>query len=236
MISPQASCADIYESGLLPIDQAIKNILSALPSIDDYEIINIEKSKGRTLFQAITAPFSVPSHNNSAVDGYALNSKDIPIKGTTSLTIIDTCYAGKPSLKTISNGQCIRIMTGSIIPDGVDTVIMQEHVDLNDGIIFIADRHKAGQNIRLTGEDIQQGQVILQAGKFLTPADIGLIASLGLAEIKVKRKLTVAIASTGNEVISIGETKTSHSLYDSNRYSLFAALDRPDINIINLGI
>ncbi len=236
MIETQPSCTDIYESGLLPVDQALKNILSALPAIDDYQIIPIEKAKARTLAQDIIAPFNVPHHNNSAVDGYALNSKDLPLDGIASLSIIDSAYAGNPCASSLSAGQCIRIMTGAKIPDGVDTVIMQEHVELKHQSISIDNRHKAGQNIRLAGEDIQQNETILHAGKFITPADIGLIASLGIAEIKVRRKLKVAIASTGNEVISIGDQHTGNSLYDSNRYSLFATLDRPDIEIINLGI
>ena len=236
MIETQPSCTDIYESGLLPVDQALKNILSALPAIDDYQIIPIEKAKARTLAQDIIAPFNVPHHNNSAVDGYALNSKDLPLDGIASLSIIDSAYAGNPCASSLSAGQCIRIMTGAKIPDGVDTVIMQEHVELKHQSILIDNRHKAGQNIRLAGEDIRHGETILHAGKFLTPADIGLIASLGIGEIKVRRKLKVAIASTGNEVISIGDQHTGNSLYDSNRYSLFATLDRPDIKIINLGI
>ncbi|MCK5122218.1 MAG: molybdopterin molybdotransferase MoeA, partial [Methylococcales bacterium] len=236
MIETQPSCTDIYESGLLPVDQALKNILSALPAIDDYQIIPIEKAKARTLAQDIIAPFNVPHHNNSAVDGYALNSKDLPLDGIASLSIIDSAYAGNPCASSLSAGQCIRIMTGAKIPDGVDTVIMQEHVELKHQSILIDNRHKAGQNIRLAGEDIRHGETILHAGKFLTPADIGLIASLGIGEIKVRRKLKVAIASTGNEVISIGDQHTGNSLYDSNRYSLFATLDRPDIEIINLGI
>ncbi|NOR70200.1 MAG: molybdopterin molybdenumtransferase MoeA [Methylomarinum sp.] len=236
MIETQPSCTDIYESGLLPVDQALKNILSALPAIDDYQIIPIEKAKARTLAQDIIAPFNVPHHNNSAVDGYALNSKDLPSEGLASLSIIDSAYAGNPCASSLSVGQCIRIMTGAKIPDGVDTVIMQEHVELKHQSILIDNRHKAGQNIRLAGEDIRHEETILHAGKFITPADIGLIASLGIGEIKVRRKLKVAIASTGNEVISIGDQHTGNSLYDSNRYSLFATLDRPDIKIINLGI
>lgn len=236
MIETQPSCTDIYESGLLPVDQALKTILSALPAIDDYQIIPIENAKARTLAQAIIAPFNVPNHNNSAVDGYALNSKDLPLDGIKSLSIIDSAYAGNPCASILSAGQCIRIMTGAKIPDGADTVIMQEHVDLQHDTISIDNRHKAGQNIRLTGEDIRHRETILHTGKLLTPADIGLIASLGIGEIKVRRKLKVAIASTGNEIISIGDQHTGNSLYDSNRYSLFAMLDRPDIEIINLGI
>ncbi len=236
MIPAQASCTDIFESGLLPAEQALSQILSALPHIDDYEIIPIEKAKARTLAQTVIASFNVPRLNNAAVDGYGLNANDLPSKGTASLNVIGSAYAGTPYSKKISAGQCVRIMTGAIIPEGVDTVIMQEHVELKTNTVFIDDRHKAGQNIRLAGEDLRQGETILQTGKFLTPADIGLIASLGIAEIKVKRKLKIAIASTGNEVISIGDTPSKSSLYDSNRYSLYAALDRPDIEIINMGI
>ena len=236
MITPQPSCADIYEHGLLPVEQAIKKISASLPAINDFQIINIEQAKGRTLSQEIKAPFNVPSHDNSAVDGYAINSQDLPEEGIRSIEICDSAYAGKPSSKTISTGQCIRIMTGAIIPEGVDLVIMQEQVKLQDKTISIDNNHEAGQNIRLSGEDIQQNETILKPGRFITPADIGMIASLGISEIKVTRKLRVAIASTGNEVINIGDTRHNSSLYDSNRYSLYSALDRPDIEIINLGI
>ena len=235
-IPTQPSCADIYESGLLPVEQALKQILSALPCLADYEVINIEQAKGRTLSQAISAPFNVPQHNNSAVDGYALNSKDLPDKDVASFSITGIAYAGKPWSNSINPGECIRIMTGAVIPPGTDTVIMQEHVKLSNNAITVDSRHLKGQNIRLAGEDIQQGETILYPGKFITPADIGLMASLGMSEIKIQRKLKVAIASTGNEVISIGDTHTSSTIYDSNRYSLYAALQRPDIEIINLGI
>jgi len=230
------SCADIFESGLLPVEQTLNHILSALPCLADYEIINIEQAKGRTLSQAISAPFNVPKHNNSAVDGYVLNSKDLPDKELASLLITGTAYAGKPFSDSINPGECIRIMTGAVIPPGTDTVVMQEHIKLNSNTITIDSTHNKGQNIRLAGEDIQQGETILHPGKFITPADIGLMASLGVSEIKIQRKLKVAIASTGNEVISIGDTPTSSTIYDSNRYSLYAALQRPDIEIINLGI
>ena len=236
MIATQPSCADIYESGLLPVEQALKKISASLTTITDFQLITIEKAKGRTLAENIVAPFNVPGHNNSAVDGYGINIKDLPISGEASLPICGAAFAGNPSPKALSSGQCIRIMTGATIPKGVDLVIMQEHVELQDNSITIDHTHKAGQNIRLAGEDIQIDETILQPGRFITPADIGLIASLGIAEVKVTRKLRVAIASTGNEVISIGNTHTENSLYDSNRYSLYAALDRPDIEIINLGI
>lgn len=236
MITPQPSCTDIYESGLLPVEQALSNILSALPCIDDFEYINIESCKARTLAQNITAPFNVPKHNNSAVDGYGLNSADIPVSDTATLAIVGSAYAGTPFNSQINSGECIRIMTGAIIPSGVDTVVMQEHVEVNNNSMTLDQKHKQGQNIRQAGEDIQINECILQAGRFITPADIGLMASMGLTEIKVKRRLKVAIASTGNEVISPGTVQSNTNIYDSNRFSLQAALDRPDIEIINLGI
>jgi len=236
MISTQANCTDIFESGLLPVEHALTHILSSLPCIEDSELINIEKAKARTLSEPIIATFNVPQHNNSAVDGYAVHAEGLPSEGIAKLEIIGTAFAGKPYSNGLTKGQCIRIMTGATIPDGVNTVIMQEHVELKDRTISIDNRHEAGQNIRLAGEDLQQGDTILKPGKFITPADIGVMASLGIAKIKVKRKLKIAIASTGNELINIGETPNNASLYDSNRYSLNAALDRPDIEIINLGI
>jgi molybdopterin molybdotransferase len=142
----------------------------------------------------------------------------------------------KPYSGEIKSGQCLRIMTGAVLPEGLDVVIMQEHVALKDNEILIDARHKAGQNIRKAGEDIQQGQAVLHSGKYLTSPDIGLMASLGIAEINVSRKLKVAIASTGNEVFSLGSTPCSGGIYDSNRYSLLAALDRPGIEVINMGI
>jgi len=151
---------------------------------------------------------------------------------------VDTghAFAGKPYGGEIKSGQCLRIMTGASVPEGLDVVIMQEHVVLHDNVIEIDASHKAGQNIRKAGEDIQRGQTILHPGKYLTPPDIGLIASLGIAEINVTRKLKVAIASTGNEVFSLGAAPCAGGIYDSNRYSLLAALDRPDVDVINLGI
>jgi len=236
MITTQANCTDIVEPGLLPVNQALAKILSALPSIEDNEIINIEKTKARTLAEDIIASNNVPLHNNSAMDGYALNARDIATEGVTSFTVIGSAFAGQPYTEAISTGQCIRIMTGAIIPAGVDTVIMQEQVEIKNDCINIDHRHSAGQNIRLAGEDLPKGEMILQSGKFITAADIGLMASLGIAKVKVRRKLKIAIASTGNELINIGDTPNINSLYDSNRYSLCAALDRPDIEIINMGI
>jgi molybdopterin molybdotransferase len=236
MHNPEPSCTDIYEPGLIPVKDALARILSDVHVISGYERINIEKAKGRTLYEPVIAAFNVPAFTNSAVDGYAMHSASLPVQGEGRLEICGQAFAGKPYTGEIKSGQCLRIMTGAPIPDGLDVVIMQEHAVLHDNVIEIDSSHKAGQNIRMAGEDIQQGQAILRPGKYLTPPDIGLMASLGLAEINVSRKLKVAIASTGNEVFSLGATPCAGGIYDSNRYSLLAALDRSDIDVINLGI
>ncbi|OQK15646.1 molybdopterin molybdenumtransferase [Methyloprofundus sedimenti] len=237
MINTKTNCADINESGLLPVDQAKNTILAAMPVLQDSLQIPIEQAKGRCLAEAIISPVQVPGHTNSAVDGYAMHSCDLPGKGTqASLKIQATILAGQLYSENCPTGYCLRIMTGAPIPIGLDTVIMQEHCQISDTAILIDDRHSKGQNVRQAGEDIQLGTTVLHQGKLLCPADIGLLASLGITEIKVKRKLRIAIASTGNEIYSIASVVPDGGLYDSNRYCLLAALDRPDIEIINLGI
>jgi molybdopterin molybdotransferase len=236
MITTQPACSDSNEPGLIPLNDALGRILAAVLPIGGYEHVNIENARSRTLAEAVTAGFNVPGHTNAAVDGYALNGADLPAEGTRLLEIAGKAYAGEPFQGRLKSGQCLRIMTGAPLPEGLDTVIMQEHVELHGNAILIDSRHKSGQNVRKAGEDIQQGQTILHPGKWLTPPDIGLIASLGIPEIHVARKLRVAIASTGNEIFSIGTPPEADGLYDSNRYSLWAALDRPDIEVINLGI
>ncbi|MGJ0491909.1 molybdopterin molybdotransferase MoeA [Methylobacter sp.] len=236
MITPQPSCNDIYEPGLIPVKDALARILAAVPMISGHERLNIERARGRTLCEQVISTLNVPAHTNSAVDGYALRAEDLPDQGTGRLEIIGQAFAGRPYTGNTGRGQCVRIMTGAPMPAGLDTVVMQEQVQRSDNFIELDSRHKAGQNVRQAGEDIRQGQTILQPGKYLTPPDIGLCASLGIAEINVCRKLKIAIASTGNEVFGIGQTPGTGGIYDSNRYSLLAALDRPDIEVINLGI
>jgi molybdopterin molybdotransferase len=236
MITIQPSCNDINEPGLIPLADALARILTAVPQIEGYERVTIEKARGRTLAEVVTAGFNVPGHTNSAVDGYALASADLPAENTQTLAIAGKAFAGEPFRGDIKPGQCLRIMTGAPMPAGLDTVIMQEQVELQDNAIRIDSRHQPGQNVRQAGEDIRQGQTILHPGKILTPPDIGLIASLGIPEINVVRKLRIAIASTGDEIYGIGDAPDAGGLYDSNRFSLWAALDRPDIEVINLGI
>ncbi len=236
MIDKQPSCQDIFEAGLMPVDKAKTHIASLTEALTTAETVPLERAVKRVLATHIIAPFNVPPHDNSAVDGFALSAADIPANGSRKLFIEQSIHAGDNANYSLTPGYCFRIMTGARIPVGADTVSMQEHVESGDGFIIIDNQINAGDNIRRAGEDLAQGETILPAGKYLTAADIGLLASLGLGEINVRRKLRVALASTGNEVFDIGEKPAAGGIYDSNRYSLQAALQSPAIEIINLGI
>lgn len=237
MVQRQANCTDLNESGLISVDEAVQHIVVSSPILSFDETVALENACGRTLQQEIIASFNVPAHTNSAVDGYAILSEDIPKSGSSKRLKVDgLALAGASTQKSAQVGTGLRIMTGAIVPVGFDVVIMQEQVQRQGDFIRFDANHKAGQNIRLAGEDIKQGQVILAPGKYLTPPDIGLIASLGIIEVRVKRKLRIAIASTGDEVHNLDAQLDLGGVYDSNRYTLMAALSRPDIEIINLGI
>ena len=235
-IRKQASCEDDFDPASLPADTALARILDSITPVSDMERLPIRKSLGRILAGDIVSPINVPSGTNSAMDGYAIQGQDIPETGTASLQILGTAYAGKPWVGKLRRGQCIRIMTGAIMPDGTDTVIMQEHVELTDDCILIGTDVKPGANVRQAGEDIASGDMVLTAGTYLTPAEIGFIASLGLAEIAVFRQLKVAFFSTGDELRSIGEDLVEGQIYDSNRYTLYGMLARLGVEILDMGV
>ena len=220
----QSSCDDENEHGTLTVEQALQNMLNAVTEKMGAEQIHLTEAVDRVLAKAIVSSVNVPSHENSAVDGYALHHSDLPSADeTTRLTIVGRVVAGHPYKGPCKLGECIQIMTGAQMPDAADTVIMQEHVEVHGSTIRIGSRHKAGQNVRA-------------AGVKLTPAQIGLIASLGIAEVCVKTPLTVAVFSTGDEVLSIGDAPREGCIYDSNRYSLLAALKKIGCRVLDMGI
>lgn len=242
MISTQANCSDNPEFGSLTVNDALVKILQAVHPVDGYEKIPVQDACGRVLFEPIISTFAVPPVSNSAMDGYAVNSADLPSAGNTvELTIIGTALAGKPYPATLQPGAAVRIMTGAAIPDGADTVIIQEHVESTPhNSIRIDSRHSPGQNVRQAGEDIKPGEYVLGSGRLCTPADIGVIASLGIAEVTVYRPLRVALFSTGSEVKDIGyasnHTTNDPFIFDSNRYSLYTALRNNAVEILDMGI
>ena len=172
------------------------------------------------------------------MDGYAIHSSDIPTESTSSLKKIGTSWAGKPFVGDVNKGECVRIMTGAAMPTGTDTVVMQEHVQTtnNNKHIVIGQAHQAGQNVRQAGEDIPAGGQVLSKRKVLTPADLGLLASVGVTEVNVTSKLRVAFFSTGDELRPVGSQLEVGQIYDSNRYTLYGMLSRLGVEIIDLGV
>jgi len=237
ILDVQSSCGDENELGTLTVDNALQKMLSAVSEKPGSEQIHLTSAVDRTLAQSIVSPVNVPSHRNSAVDGYAVIQTDLPPNGEIKiLTVVGRVVAGHPYKGGLKKGECIQIMTGAQMPDMTDTVIMQEHVDIHDNTIHIDGRHSAGQNVRQAGEDIQQGQAVLEPGIKLTPPQIGLIASLGISEVHVKIPLIAAVFSTGDEVLSLGEAPREGCIYDSNRYSIISALKKIGCKVLDMGI
>jgi len=236
-IRTASSCADDSEPGVLGVHQARERILAALPPLQGEERVALRAGLGRVLAREVISPLDVPGHDNSAMDGYALDGSQLPESGFLDLEVIATLPAGGRFDGVCSAGQCVRIMTGAPIPEGTDTVVMQEHVlRLEDGRVRIGTGERRGQNVRRAGEDIAAGRAVLQAGKQLTPADLGILASIGIAEVSVRRRVRVAFFSTGDELRGIGEPLQEGEVYDSNRYSLYGMLHRLDAEILDMGV
>jgi molybdopterin molybdotransferase len=232
-----ASCIQGYDPDALSVEQAREFILRLVPRMTQVETVALRDALGRTLARDIVSGIAVPGHDNSALDGYALRGADLVQDGDTVLEIAATLLAGGHAPASTQGGQCVRIMTGAAMPAGLDTVVAQEHVRLEDGRIRIAPGIvRTGENRRLAGEDLALGAIALRAGRVLRPADIGVLASLGQAMVPVLRRLRVAFFSTGNELRSIGEPLDEGCIYDSNRYTMWAMLDRLGVETIDLGV
>jgi len=231
-----ASCADDYDPNSMSVDKARHFIRQYLSPVSAQESLPLRSALGRVLAEDILSPCNVPNHDNSAMDGYALNGLDLPGGGTATLVVVGTAFAGKSFDGPVGRGECVRIMTGAVMPAGCDTVIMQEHARVDGKQVTIAPGTKPGQNRRLAGEDLKLGQVVLPAGHLVRPADLGLIASLGVGEVRAYRKLRVAFFSTGDELASIGAALKPGEVYDSNRYTLYGMLMRLGVEIIDMGV
>jgi molybdopterin molybdotransferase len=234
--SPPPSCMDDYDPQSLTIDDAVKRIQSAVTPIAEHEAISIKDALNRVLAEAVHSSMNVPPCANSAMDGYAIRGSDIPASGEKELKLAGVVLAGKPIEQRINAGECARIMTGAKLPEGTDTVIMQEHVTITGTHIVIGSQHRAGQNVRHAGEDIAQGQLVLAKSRRLTAADVGLLASLGVTSVNVVRMARVAFFSTGDELVALGAPLKEGQIYDSNRYALSAMLQRFGADIIDLGV
>ncbi|NNF96441.1 MAG: molybdopterin molybdenumtransferase MoeA, partial [Halobacteria archaeon] len=232
----QSSCADDTETGVLSVAEARQRILANITPITAMEKMALRTALGRVLAEDIISPLNVPSHTNSAMDGYAVSNADLA-RGISHYECIGTAYAGQPYKKQCQPGQCVRIMTGAPIPEGTDTIIMQEQAEvLPNNIIQFSGKHLAGQNVRLAGEDIAIGSIVINSGHRILPADLGVLASLGIGEVRVRRRPRVAVFSTGDELRSVGEVLGEGEIYDSNRYSLYGMLTRLGVELLDLGV
>ena len=232
----EASCADDYDPNSMPVDQARRLIRQFLSPISGTLKVPIRSALNRILAEDIISPVNVPAHRNSAMDGWAVRSADLISDGETKLTEIGASFAGKPFGKSINAGECVRIMTGGVVPDGADCVVMQERAKANGKEISVAPGQKLGQNLRHAGEDIKVGAIALSKGQAVRPAELGLIASLGIGEVAVYRPLRVAFFSTGDELRSIGSTLGEGQIYDSNRYTLYGMLTKLGCEVYDMGV
>ncbi len=197
--------------------------------------ISLEKATGLVLAQDIHSPFNVPSFNNSAMDGWAYNSKDI-LPGGFTLKEVGSSFAGHPYTGSLNSGECVRIMTGAMLPDGADTVTKQEIVTAQGTNIHFPEKVQPNENVRFKGEEFLSGDLILEVGTLLHSGHISLLASLGIETLTVYEKIRVAFFSTGDELQTIGETLKAGHIYDSNRYGLQSMLQECGIEFIDLGI
>ncbi|MFY0639846.1 MAG: molybdopterin molybdotransferase MoeA [Bermanella sp.] len=219
---------------LTPVDVALEQLLLKVTPAQETELIALVDACDRVLSQDIKSDVNIPSFDNSAMDGYALRSADL-IESQV-LDLVGKVFAGHPIDQLINQGQCVRIMTGGKIPQGCDAVVMQENTQsLGDKIVFTK-LPEVGENIRRAGEDIKQGQIVLSKGCVLTPADVGLLASLGVVKVEVYKTITVALISTGDELQALGEPLQKGQFYESNGYTVAALLKRFGVHVFNLGI
>lgn len=219
--------------GLMPIEQAMRIIADTISPITDITLCELGEALGRVIAKDIVSPINVPAYDNSAMDGYALRYNDYLASST--LTLAGKSFAGAKFTGTMQEGECVRIMTGAEIPKGADTVVMQENAVANDKQITFNSASK-GDAIRPAGDDIKQGATILHVGDRINAIDIGLLASLGVSSIPVYRKLRVAVFSTGDELLAVGEQPRNDRIFDSNRPMLLAMLSKMAVDIIDMGI
>lgn len=231
-----ASCDDVQPQGLLSVEQGRQRILAQIKTIDNPLTVELKHALGHIVHTDILSPVNVPQHTNSAMDGYAIRGADIDLN---SYTVVGQVLAGHHYPHPLQAGEAVRIMTGAPVPQAADTVVMREqaHQD-GDTVTFnlAMGAIKAGQNVRLAGEDLAIDQVAVAKGQTITAPELGMVASLGLNEITINTPLRVAIFSTGDEVQAPGEAQRQNCIYDSNRYSLFALLTRLGCEVVDLGI
>lgn len=226
-----------YDPQALHADQVNAFLHQLVQPVAETEEVGVFEALGRVLAEDVISPISVPPHDNSAMDGYAFAGSQLVAGQPLTLRSVGTALAGKAWSGSVGPGECVKIMTGAIMPTGLDTVVPQEFTTAQGDQITIApDVLRLGDNRRFKGEDLMEGGVALARGELLTPAALGLIASLGLKTVRVSRRLRVAYFSTGDEILSLGEPPREGAVYDSNRYTVFGLLTRLGVEVIDMGV
>jgi molybdopterin molybdotransferase len=221
---------------MMSVDEAVSIIAARVTAVQDIETVSLTAADGRILAKEISAPLPLPPFANSAVDGYAVRSGDLAQLEEQAFPVAGRVQAGAAAQGPVEPGHAVRIFTGAPMPHGADTVFMQEDVRLDQGRVVLPAGLKPGANVRLAGEDIPAGHSTLAAGQRLRPQDVALVAAFGLTHVEVRRRIRVAVFSTGNELVSPGASRGAAQLFDSNRFMLMAMLVRLGCEVSDLGI
>ncbi len=228
--------SDPHGEPSLRLEEALEKMLAEADPVAGSETLPLLAALGRVLAEDVASAVDVPSHTNSAMDGYAVRAADLQPESTVELRVLGTAWAGRPFTESIGPGECVRIMTGASIPGGADTVVIQENVERQGEAVIIGPGHRAGQNVRLAGEDVHAGAVALREGTVLAPAHLGLLASVGVDRVIARRRPAVAFFSTGDELRNPGESLAAGQIYDSNRFTISGMLDRLGMDAMDMGI
>jgi molybdopterin molybdotransferase len=230
------TCLDDYDPNALSVERARQYLFDTVPPVTGHERLFVRQALGRVLAEDVISPVDVPAHDNSAMDGWAVRFADLSPDGETRLKNVGTAFAGRPFDGKLGAGETARIMTGAVLPAGVDCVVIQEVAKVESDMVIVPPGQKIEQNVRRAGEDLKAGKPAIPAGKLLRPAELGVIASLGIAELSVRRRVRVALFSTGDELCSIGTPLFPGAVYDSNRYTLWGMLTRLGCEVIDMGV
>jgi len=225
-----------FNGPLLSIEEAARLMAKQVPEVSETELVQLTHAFGRVSADAIKAPITLPPFENSAVDGYAVRHGDVGASADTTFKIVEQVFAGERPSRALAPGEAARIFTGAPMPAGADTVYMQEDCRVEGNAVIVPAGLKLGANRRLTGEDLRAGAVAIPRGRRLKPQDIALAAAVGIDKIKVKRRVRVALFSTGNEIVEPGKPLGPAALYDANRYLLLGLLEKLGMETSDLGI
>ena len=225
-----------YDPNSMPVEKAREHIRAFLSPVTTVERLSIRATLGRVLAEDVISPVNVPQHDNSAMDGYAVRFADLKSDAESTLKIVGASFAGKPYQGTLAAGQAVRIMTGAVIPAGADSVVQQERARASADQVSVMPLPKKGTNTRSAGEDLRAGEAALKRGQPIRPAEIGMMASLGIGEVAVYRKLRVAFFSTGDELVAVGMPLGPGQIFDSNRYTIYGLLMRLGCEVLDMGV